>query len=382
MDFSTSADQANLREGIVRFGRKELNENVVQRDRDHTFSRELWKKCGAMGIQGLPFPEEYGGSGLDALSTMMGLEALGYGCQDSGLVFSLSAQLFSCMVPIWKFGSEEQKRCFLPGLVDGTLIGSHGMTEPDSGSDAFAMRTIAAADDHGFRLNGTKTFVSNGPVADLVLVFAMTDREKGYLGGATAFLVEKGTPGLRIGQKFEKMGLRTSPMSELVFEDVHVGSDAVLGGVGGAATIFRNGMDWERVGIFACHVGTMQRLLETAIQYAQERVQYGQRIGKFQAVSHRIADMKVQLEAARLLVYRAAWHLDHEKNPSLDASIAKLFVSESLVKTALETIQILGGYGYIVDYEVERALRDAVASTLYSGTSEIQRNMIARWLGL
>ncbi len=382
MDFAFSEDQKSLRTWVIGFAQKELNENVPQRDRDQTFLRELWKKCGNAGIQGLPIPEEYGGSGLDPLSTVIALEALGYGCHDGGLVFSIGAHMFSCMVPIWKFGTEEQKRRYLPGLCDGTLIAVHGMSEPGSGSDAFAMRTRAEPDGQGFRLNGTKTFASNGPVADLALVFALTDPDQGYYGGVTAFLVEKGPGGFRVGQKFEKMGLRTSPMSELVLEDVYVGPEAVLGGVGGGATVFGHGMDWERIGIFASHVGTMERLLERAIGYARERSQYGQRIGKFQAISHRIADMKVQLEAARLLIYRAAWQLDRERHVSMDASIAKLFVSESLIKAALDTIQIFGGYGYMVEYEVERALRDALASTIYSGTSEIQRNIIARWLGL
>lgn len=382
MDFSLTADQQTLRKETIRFAQRELNDGVAQRDQAQTFPHDLWLKCGQMGFQGLPVPEEYGGSGADALTTAIALEALGYGCKDSGLVFSVCAHLLACVIPIWKFGSTEQKKRLLPYLSNGSLIAVNAMTEPSSGSDAFSLRTSAVQDGDGFRINGTKTFSSNGPVADIALVFASTDSMKGYHGGITAFLVEKGTPGFRSGQKFEKMGLRTSPIGELIFEDVHVPSNAILGGIGGGSSIFTHSMDWERICLFASHIGTMERLLEKSIEYARTRTQFGQHIGKFQAISHRIADMKVQLEAARLLTYRAAWRLENERNASLDASMAKLFVSEALVKTAIDTIQIFGGYGYMTEYDVERAMRDAVGSTIYSGTSEMQRNIIARWLGL
>jgi len=382
MDFSYSEEQVLLRKEIVRFARAELNDGVAARDREHQFARDLWSKCGEMKLPGLPVPEEYGGGGLDPLSTAIALEALGYGCKDSGLVFSICAHLLACVVPIWKFGSEEQKRRYLPGLCNGQLLAVNAITEPGSGSDAFAMATRAEPDGDGFCINGTKTFCSNGPVADLALVFAVTDAAKRGHGGITGFLVEKGTPGYRPGQRFEKLGLRTSPISELVFEDVRVPRGAVLGGVGGGSTHFTYAMDWERICLFASHVGTMERLLEGAIKQARTRSQFGQPIGKYQAISHRIANMKIQLEAARWLVYRAAWNLDRTKTVALDASIAKVFVSESLVQAAQDTVQIFGGYGFMTDYEVERALRDAIGSTLYSGTSEMQRNMIARWLGL
>ena len=382
MDFSLTEEQQLLRENIVRFSREVLNKDVAKRDREQTFSKELWRRCAEIGIQGLPVPEQYGGSGVDALSSAIALEALGYGCQDGGLVFSLCAHILSCVVPLWLHGNEEQRQRYLPGLCDGTLIGVHAMTEPGSGSDAFALRTKAEPDGAGFRINGTKTFISNGPVADLIIVFAMTDPKKGYHGGVTAFLVENTVPGFQAGRKFEKMGLRTSPIGELVFEDMYVKAEAVLGTVGAGSALFTNAMDWERICLFASHIGTMERLLEQSISYARTRTQFGQAIGKFQAVSHRIVDMKVQLEAARLLTYRSAWRLGRLKNVSMDASMTKLFVSESLVNAALATIQIYGGYGYMTETEVERALRDAVGSTIYSGTSEMQRNIIARWLGL
>ena len=382
MDFSFTEEQVMLRESIVRFSRDVLNDDIITRDREQTFSRELWRKCAEIGIQGLPVPEEYGGSGCDALSTAIGLEALGYGCRDGGFTFSLCAHLLSCVVPLWLHGSEEQKRRYLPGLCDGTLIGVHAMTEPNSGSDAFALRTRAEPDGAGYRINGTKTFISNGPVADLVIVFAMTDIKKGYHGGVSAFLVESSAPGFRVGAKFEKMGTRTSPFGELVFEDLYVGPEAVLSGIGAGSMLFTNAMDWERICLFASHIGAMERLLEQSIAYARTRTQFGQAIGKFQAVSHPIVDMKVKLEAARLLTYRSAWRLGRVKSVSMDASMTKLFVSESLLSAALATVQLHGGYGYVTETEVERALRDAVGSTIYSGTSEMQRTIIARWLGL
>lgn len=382
MDFSFTDEQKALRETIARFANRELNADVSEHDRTEVFSRESWRKCAHIGIQGLPVPEEYGGSGADPVSCAIGLEALGYGCRDGGLVFSLCAHLLACVVPIWKHGSESQKRRYLSGLCDGSLIGAHAMTEPGSGSDAFAMRLRADPDGNGWRLTGTKTFVSNGPVADVIVAFAVTDAQKGFHGGVTAFLIERGFPGFSVGQKFAKMGLRTAPVSEVVFDGTPVEQGAILGALGGGASVFGTAMDWERSLLIAAHLGTMERLLETSLEYARSRTQFGQPIGRFQAVGHKIADMKVRLEAARLLTYRGASRLGRTASIGLDASIAKLFVSEALVETALDAVQLHGGNGFMVEYEVERALRDAVGGTIYSGTSEMQRNIIARWLGL
>lgn len=382
MDFSLSENQKSIREEIIRFAHKELNSDIRERDQQQIFSRQLWLKCGEMRLQGLPVPEEYGGVGLDPLSTAIALEAFGYGCQDGGLVFSVCAHLLSCVVPIWKYGSKEQKQRYLPGLCNGTLVAANAMSEPGSGSDAFSMSTRAVRNGNGFLLNGTKIFVTNGPVADLAVVFAITDPDKKSHGGITAFLLEKGTSGFRTGQNFKKMGLNTSLMGELVLEDVYVPEEAILGGIGAGATLFALAMDWERIFIAASHVGTMERLLEESIEYVRTRSQFGQPVGKFQAISHRIVDMKVKQETARLLTYHAAWQIDRVRSISLYASMTKLFVSESLVKVALDAVQMFGGYGYIKEYDVERILRDSVGSTIYSGTSEIQRNIIARWLGL
>jgi alkylation response protein AidB-like acyl-CoA dehydrogenase len=382
MDFTPSAEQQRLRNEIVAFARARLNDGVPERDRTGTFARELWLECGALRLQGLFVPEEHGGRGLDPLSATMALEALGYASADGGLNFAICAHLLACVVPIWKHGTAEQKRRYLPGLSDGSLIAANAMSEPGSGSDAFALTTRAESDGDGFRLNGTKTFCSNGPCADLVVTYAATDSGKGYHGGVTAFMVPRDTPGFRTGQPFNKLGLRTSPMSEVIFDNAWVPSDAVLGAVGGGAGIFAESMDWERACLGALHVGTMQRLLEMSIRHARTHKVDGEAIGKAQGVSHPIADMKVRLEAARLLMYRTVSRLGHSRDVSMDAAITKLFVSESLVATVQAATRVFGECGTVSGHDVERAMRDAVSSTLYSGTSEIQRNIIGRWLGL
>jgi alkylation response protein AidB-like acyl-CoA dehydrogenase len=382
MDFALSDEQRALRDTVLRFAERELNADVIERDRAQTFRRDLWQQCAAIGLQGLPVPEEHGGAALDTVSTAIALEAFGNGCRDGGLVFSLCAHLLACVVPVWKHGSDAQKDRYLRGLCDGTLVGAHAITEPGSGSDTFSMRTRAERVGGQWRINGTKTFVSNAPVADVAVVFAVTDPDKGFTGGITAFLLDRSIHGFATGQKFEKMGLRTSPVGEVVLDNVVAGDDAVLGSVGGGAAVFGTAMDGERTLLVATHVGEIERLLTTTIEYTRTRSQFGQKIAKFQALGHAVADMKVQLEAARLLVYRAAWRLGQSRGVTLDASIAKLFVSETLVATALKVVQVHGGYGFMVEYEVERALRDAIGSTIYSGTSEMQRNIIARWLGM
>lgn len=382
MNFDYSPEQETLRREVIRFARERLNAGVIERDRQQEFSRELWRACGEMGLQGLPVPEALGGSGLDPLTTTIAIEALGYGCTDNGLVFSVCAHLLSCVVPMWRFGNAEQQAKYLPRLCTGELIGIHAMTEPGSGSDSFGLRTRATREGDAWRIDGSKTFISNAPVADVIIVFALTDVTKGYHGGVTAFLMERDTPGLTVSRKIEKMGMRTSPFGELAFDGVTVPDSAILGTLGGGSGIFTHAMDWERIVLFAAHVGQMERLLERGVQYARTRQQGGKAIGKYQAVSHKLADLKVQLEAARLLLYRSATRLDRTRAVSLDGAMTKLFVSESLVRGAIDVLQVFAGYGYAVEYEVEREVRDALGSRIYSGTSDIQRNIIGSWLRL
>lgn len=381
MDFSWTEEQLAYQKAVIDFARKELNADRIENDHAGTFPRDKWMKCARFGIQGLPFPEEYGGANADIMTTMLTMEGLGYGCRDNGLIFAINAQMWSVMMPIFSFGSEEQKRKYLPGMCNGSLIGAHGMTEPDSGSDAYSLRMTATRCDGGYILNGSKMFVTNAPVADLAVVFATVDPAK-KMWGITAFVVEKGTPGFTVSRELDKMGLRTSPMGELVFQDCFVPEEARVGPEGAGARIFNDSMEWERSCILASHIGAMERQLEYAIQYARERSQFGQPIGKFQSVANRIVDMKVRLETARLLLYKVAWLKKMGKTAVMEAAIAKLYLSESFVQSSLDAIRTLGSYGYMTEFEVERDLRDAVGGTLYSGTSDIQRNIIARMLGL
>jgi alkylation response protein AidB-like acyl-CoA dehydrogenase len=376
--FSLTNDHKVLAKGILDFCRAELGEGAEERDRAGTFPRALWDKCGEMGLQGLPVPEDKGGLGLDPLSCAVALEALGRGCPDGGLVMAISAHLLANVVPIWKHGTPAQHERHLADLCAGRTICAVGMTEPSAGSDPYTMATKAVPDGDGWVITGRKSFISNSSVADLALVYARTEEGKGYHGGITAFLLEH--PQFERGQAFETMGLRTCAIGELVLDEVRVGPEAVVGRVGAGGPIFFESMNWERSLLVACHVGVMQRLLDKAVRYARTRSSGGAPIGKHQAVSHRIADMKVKLEAARLLTYKAASKLDRSHDVALDAAVAKLFVSESLVSCALDTVRTLGGYGYTAEYEVERALRDAVGGILYSGTSDIQRVLISRWL--
>jgi alkylation response protein AidB-like acyl-CoA dehydrogenase len=382
MDFDLTQEQRSLRDSIVEFARRELNDDVVERDKSGTFSWDSWKKCADLGLLGLPVPEEYGGTGADALTTMVALEALGYACTDNGLIFSVNAQMWACETPIVRFGTEEQKRRWLPQLCDGSAIAAHGMSEPGSGSDAFSLSTTAQANDGGYVLNGSKTFVTNAPESDLFLVFGTIDKELGF-AGVTAFLVEKGTPGLTVGKPLSKMGLRTSPMSELFFDGCEVPAESLLGKPGGGMLVFDSSMSWERGCILASTVGTMQRQLERSLAHAQERRQFGQPIGSFQAVSHKLVDMKLRVETARLLLYKLGWLIDRDqKTPALESALVKLYLSECYVRSSLDALQVHGGYGYMTEYELERDVRDAIGSKLYSGTSELQYNVAAKSMGL
>jgi alkylation response protein AidB-like acyl-CoA dehydrogenase len=381
MDFSWTEEQLKLRNAVIAFAKRELNADLIDRDRQGELGRENWKKCAQMGILGLAVPEEYGGSATDILTTMLVMEGLGYGCRDNGLIFAMNAQMWSVQHPILTFGTEAQKRKYLPGLCGGELIGAHGMSEPDSGSDAYSLRTRAERTTEGYVLNGTKMFVTNAPVADVALIFATVNPAKGP-GGITAFLVEKGTPGLRVSRNIEKMGLRTSPMGELILDDCVLPVESRLGPEGAGPSIFNSSMEWERSCILGGHIGAMERQLEDCIRYVRERRQFGQPIGKFQSVANRIADMKLRLETARLLLYKVAWQKQMGKPAIMEAALAKLYLSESYVSSSMDAIRTYGGYGYTTELEVERDLRDAIGGTLYSGTSDIQRMIIARWLGL
>ncbi len=389
MDLELSDEQRELYDAVLAFARAELNHDLEARDAEARFPRDCWQKCAEFGLLGLPVPVEYGGQGQDLLTTTVAMEALGRGCRDNGLVFSLNAQMWACEMPILHYGTEEQKRAWLPKLVSGEAIGAHAITEPGAGSDVFSLSTraqrVPAPGDSGtaYRLTGTKTFSTNAPVADVALAFAYLDRpDEGKRKALTAFLVPRGTPGTTFSKPIQKMGLRTSPMGEVVFEDCVVPESQRLGPEGAGMAIFNSAMEWERACIFAGHLGAMERLLEDCIAYARQRRQFGQPIAKFESVADRIADMKVAIEAGRYLLYRVGWLKDRGKNAVLESAMAKLFVSETHVQAARDALQLHGGYGYMKEYPIEREVRDALAGTLYSGTSEMQRKIIARCLGL
>ena len=381
MDFSWSKEQRELFRAVQQFAAEHLKESSIEADREDRFDREAWNKCGDFGIHGLPVPAEYGGIGADPLTTVGALEQLGRVCRDNGLLFSINAHLWAVVMPLLSAGNEDQKRKFLPGLSSGRLIGANAISEPNSGSDTFALATTASRRGDKYILNGSKTWVTNGPVADVWLVYATVDRSKGPQG-VTAFLVERSAPGLMIGRRIEKMGLRTSPMSEIFFDECEVPAENLLGIEGGGSVVFTRSMTWERGCILATAVGSMQRILDTCIEYARVRKQGDQPIGKFQHVAGKIVDIKLRVETARQLLYHSAWLRSRGKAGFLEAAMVKLHLSDCWVKTCEDAIQIHGAYGYTVECELERDLRDSLGSRIYSGTTEIQKNLIAAMLGL
>jgi alkylation response protein AidB-like acyl-CoA dehydrogenase len=381
MDFSLSDTQSRFRDSLVEFARRELNHDVAKDDTESRFSWPRWQKLSSMGLTGLCLPESYGGQGADMVTTTVGLEALGYACRDSGIIHALITHLLSAL-QIAKFGTDRQRETYLPGACRGEIVCAQAITEAESGSDAMAMKTKAEKIDTGYRLNGSKMFISNGPIADVALVLAVTDPGRKSLGRVSSFVVEKGYKGFACGKPFEKMGLRTLMNSELVFEDCLVPTSAILGREGQGMMMFNEGMQYERTLLFACHLGVQRRVQESCIRYARERRQGGQPIAKYQLVAEKITRMIVNLELGRLILYKSAWLIDQQKRSNLESSIAKLFISENLKLACLDAIQIHGAYGYMKEFEIERDLRDSIASTIYSGTSEIQKIIISTLSGL
>ncbi len=379
--FPMTDEQRQLVDALRDFARKELNADVAERDRKGEFPLDLWKKCAAMDIMALPFPAELGGCGLDFLSTVMAMETLSYACKDAGLIHAIGTQLISGQL-LNLFGSDDQKRRYLPAIARGELIAAQAITEADSGSDALSMLTRAAKDGDRFVLDGRKMFITNGSVADLIFVLAVTDPARKAMGGHSFFLCEKGQPGFSHGTPFDKMGLRTLSNCELVFESCALPAGALVGREGMGAVIFNEMMEWERILFAACHLGQLVRVQETCVRYAKERKQFGQPIGKFEFVSGKIARMKINQELLRLMVYQAAAKKDAKQRAALEASTVKVFGSESLKSACLDAVQVHGAYGFMTEYEIERDLRDSIAGTIYSGTVEMNLLIIARLLGL
>jgi alkylation response protein AidB-like acyl-CoA dehydrogenase len=383
MDFAMTAGQVALRAQVLDFARTRLGEKAAEHDRDETFDHDGWQACAEFGVLGWPVPAEHGGSGFDELTTIIGCEALGYGCRDNGLVFAVENHLWACVVYLVRHGTPAQRERFLPGLAAGTLIGAHALTEPETGSDVLAVRTAARRTEGGYLLSGTKCFISNGPVADLFVVFARTgDEDTAPQRALSAFLVPRDTPGFELVRSIGKAGLRGTPMGELRFDDCLVPEENLLGGEGNGYPVFTSTIEWERGFMAASQIGRLQRILDSCVDYASERRQFGRPIGSFQAVAHRLADMRVRLELARLLLYKIGWLKQQGRLALLESAMLKLFASESLLESALDAVRVHGARGYVTDLPVERELRDAVGTAIYGGTSDIQRNVIAGLIGL
>ncbi|HEY9434556.1 MAG TPA: acyl-CoA dehydrogenase family protein [Blastocatellia bacterium] len=374
--FGLDPEQTAFRDGIVEFARAALNQGVAERDARSEFDRGGWQKCADAGLLGLAVPEEFGGAGLDPLGILVAMEALGYGCEDNGMVFALGNHIFSCVTPIVRFGSEAQKRRFLPGLASGNLIGAHAMTEEHGGSDAASARTTARREDSEYALYGRKTFITNGPIADIFIVFARTGEQLGARS-VSAFVVESAAPGFRAGRPMTKMGLRGAPMSEIEFDGCRVPEANLLGGEGNGMMVFHAAAEAERCYLSAANVGAMKRQLEKCVRRLQKRG-----LTRHQALTHRLAEIKVNIEAAELMLRKIAWLWSHGRPAFFESAAAKLFTSESYVKASLAALQLHGAYGYMEESGIERQMRDSLASTMYAGASEIQKEIVASWLGL
>jgi butyryl-CoA dehydrogenase len=380
MDFRITEEQELFKKSVIEFAQKEIMPGAAERDEEARFDRDVWDKAADFGLMGLPYPEEYGGSGASVFETGLAGEALGYGGLDAGFCLSWGAHVVIGGIPIWQLGTEEQKKKYLPKIASGEWITGLGLTEPEAGSDAAGLLTTAVKKDGYYVLNGTKTFITNGPIGEVFVVLAKTDKEKGA-AGITGFIVEKSFPGFSVGKEIHKTGNRSSPTSELIFDNCEVPAENLLGeenqGFMGVALAT---LEWERSVMLAAAIGGQEVQLEQCIKYAKERKQFGRPIASFQAVQFMLADMKMWLETSRWILYKVAWNKDQGIMDPLMASVSKLFITEVALKAARNAIQIHGGYGYTQEYAVERAYRDAQLGVLGGGTSEIQRWIIGRLL--
>jgi alkylation response protein AidB-like acyl-CoA dehydrogenase len=381
MDFRHSEEQLAFYKSVFDFAAEKVEPGAHSRDIEGRFDHDLWAELGGFGLLGLPVPEQYGGSGADIMTTCLALEALAEGGGDAGLGLSVGAHVTIGTVPIWLHGTEEQKQKYLPKLTTGEYIGAMAITEPEAGSDAASIKCRARRDGNEWVLSGSKIFITNGSIADTIIALAVTDPDAGPGQGISAFIVERDTPGFSVGRDLDKMGTRSSPLSLLHFDDCRLPHNSMLGDEGAAlwAVAFEC-FDWERTVMIASSIGGMKASLSAAVAYAKERVAFGKPIAHQQVIQHKLADMKAQLDAARLLLYRAAWLKQEGLPHQTEASVAKLFVAEAAMHNAVEGTQIFGGYGYIKEYPIERSMRDAKLVSIGGGTSEIQKIIIARGL--
>jgi len=374
--------QEALRSEIISFVQNEINPGVEQRVERQEFDRTLWQKCGAQGLAGLSIPERWGGRGLSVTSSMIALEALGYACEDNGFSFTLGAHFLATVVPIYLYGRDEQRKDFLPRLCDGTWLAANAMTENKSGSDTFTMKTFAEKVGSDYKLSGQKDFCSSAPIADLILTYALTNPKKGMFGGISSFILQKSKNHFTTGKKIEKMGLQTSLMSSVFYDTIGLTTDDLLGKEGGGSVIFTKSMVWERIGLSALHLGTLHRLLDKTIRMLKLRKKEAGKSKEleFQATTHQLAIISTEWAAARQLTFHAANLLEQKKSADLYASMAKLKSSELYKSAVIQLLQIQASLAIFNDRDTLRTFNDVSASTIYSGTSEIQKNIIARRL--
>jgi alkylation response protein AidB-like acyl-CoA dehydrogenase len=374
MIFELNEEQKMMQKMVREFAEKEVAPGAAERDENEEFSREIYDKMADLGLSGICYPEQYGGADGDYLSYILAVEELSR--VDDGVGVSLSATVSLCAWPIYAYGTEEQKKKYLTPLCDGSKMGAFGLTEPNAGTDAASQQTVAVKNGDHYVINGSKIFITNAREAETYVVFAMTDKSKG-VKGITAFILEKGMPGFTFGKKEHKMGIRSSITMELIFQDVKVPVENMLGKEGDGFKIAMTTLDGGRIGIAAQALGIAQAALDHAVKYSMERVQFGKPIARNQAISFMIADMATKVESARLLVYRAAYNKEKGLPYSKEAAMAKMYASDAAMAVTTDAVQIFGGYGYSREYPVERLMRNAKITQIYEGTNQVQRMVVS-----
>lgn len=378
MDFSFTTEQLMFKDQVIRFATNEIVPRVQEHELKSAFDFQSFRKLGQFGILGLHFPEELGGSNADVVTTVLAGEALGEAGVDGGLTLSYGAHTFLCADTIFAHGTEAQRKKFIPKLASGEWIGCMGLTEPGAGSDVASMTTRAEKQGDRYVLNGNKMFITNGPVADVAVVYAKTGKDLKH-AGISAFIVEKGPAGFSVGKNLVKMGVKTSHTSELIFEDCAIPEQNLIGQEGSGFLMAMQTVEWDRSALLSPFVGGMTYVLKKCVRYAKERHQFGRPIADFQAIKHKLADIKIFIEAARSLCYRIAWCKDQGRPLNhLEAAVAKLFVGDWSLKPANDAMVLFGGYGYCHEYEVERSFRDGRLAPIGGGTSEIQKKIISK----
>ena len=375
MNFNLTKEQEAVRKMVRKFAANEVEPIAAECDREHRFPVETVEKMAKYGIMGIPYPEEYEGAGGDHVSYAIAVEELSRVCGSTGVICSAHTSL--CTWPIFAWGNEEQKKKYVPDLASGRKIGAFGLTEPGAGTDAAGQQTVAVDMGDHYVLNGAKVFITNGGYADTFVILAMTDKSKGTRGGITAFIVEKGFKGFSIGKTEDKLGICASSTTELIMQDCIVPKENVLGKVGEGFKVAMSTLDGGRIGIASQALGIAQGAFDVTVEYMKSRKQFGKTLSKFQALQFEMAAMKTQIDAARLLIYRAANFKDLHQEYSEASAMAKLFAGETAMHVTTKCVQFHGGYGYTKDYPVERMMRDAKITEIYEGTSEVQRMVIA-----